>query len=62
MTKATWTALLERAGFTDEDMRRWHREFEGRDPRGHDAFLRALQIDDDEAKRIRDWAKGGGDS
>jgi hypothetical protein len=54
--------LLESAGFTDEDMRRWHREFEGRDPRGHDAFLRALQIDDDEAKRIRDWAKGGGDS
>ena len=56
MTKETWTEILEKAGFSETDMRRWHREFEERDPEGHTAFLCALRVTDDEMAIIRSWA------
>ena len=57
MTKETWIATLEKAGFTEADMSRWHREFEARDPEGHAAFLRAVEVDDNEMMIIRRWAQ-----
>ncbi|GAB7021643.1 MerR family transcriptional regulator [Salidesulfovibrio brasiliensis] len=57
MDKATWTRLLEAAGFTDEDMRRWHEDFERTAPDKHERFLRFLHIPDDEIALIRRWSK-----
>ncbi len=51
--KAGWVALLRRAGFTDEDMRRWHEGFEAADPAGHAAFLRALGLSPAQVSSIR---------
>ena len=58
-TKAAWVALLRRAGFGDDDMRRWHEEFERESPRAHAAFLRSLGLAPAEAAEIRAWSKGG---
>lgn len=57
MDKRTWTGLLEAAGFTDEDMRRWHADFERTAPEKHERFLRFLSIPDEEIALIRSWAK-----
>jgi len=54
--KKTWTSLLEEAGFTEEDMCRWHRDFEARAPKEHEAFLELLGIDEGERQAIRDCA------
>lgn len=51
--KASWSALLRQAGFSDADMRRWHADFERDDPDGHRRFLAALNLPDDEIRRIR---------
>jgi DNA-binding transcriptional MerR regulator len=53
--KASWVALLRRAGFDDAAMRAWHIEFERDDPAGHAAFLAALGIPPAEADAIRRW-------
>ena len=58
MNRETWSDLLRASGFSDEDMRRWHRDFERREPRRHQRFLEFLGIPDDEIRTIRRWAKG----
>jgi DNA-binding transcriptional MerR regulator len=58
--KAAWVAMLARAGFTEEDMRRWHADFEAERPREHAAFLRSLGIPAGEIARIRRWSKSAG--
>jgi DNA-binding transcriptional MerR regulator len=57
MTKERWTSIMRAAGMSDEDMRHWHREFEAREPEGHQEFLESLNIDADEVARIRSWSK-----
>jgi DNA-binding transcriptional MerR regulator len=54
--KASWSALLHQAGFSDADMHRWHADFEHDDPAGHQRFLAALNLPDDEIRRIRRWS------
>ncbi|MGE4554028.1 MAG: MerR family transcriptional regulator, partial [Desulfovibrionaceae bacterium] len=56
LDKATWTALLRDAGFSEEDMRRWHADFERRAPESHLRFLRLLCLPKDEIDLIRAWA------
>lgn len=51
--KADWVALLRRAGFGEEDMRQWHRDFEADDPAGHAAFLHSLGLPAGEVEAIR---------
>jgi DNA-binding transcriptional MerR regulator len=56
MTRKTWTELLRASGFTDEDMRRWHLDFERLEPRRHQRFLEFLGLSPAEVRTIREWA------
>ncbi len=56
LDKATWTGLLEKAGFSEQDMREWHARFEARSPEDHLRFLQLLCIPKDEIDMIRSWA------
>ena len=51
--KADWVALLRQAGFSDEDMRRWHAGFEATAPGQHEAFLQSLGLSPAEVAAIR---------
>jgi hypothetical protein len=57
VTKEKWTAIMKAAGFSDEDMHRWHAEFEKSAPDEHQEFLEFLHIPSDELSRIRAWSK-----
>jgi DNA-binding transcriptional MerR regulator len=58
VTKEKWVNVMRSAGFTDEQMRRWHMEFEKSAPAEHQEFLEFLHIPADEVVRIRQWSKG----
>lgn len=58
MTKDKWVAIMRATGFTDEDMQRWHREFEREAPADHQEFLEYLKIPGAEIERIRAWSQG----
>jgi DNA-binding transcriptional MerR regulator len=53
MDKAAWVELLRATGLDDDDMRRWHVEFERQAPEAHQEFLESLGIDAEEATAIR---------
>jgi DNA-binding transcriptional MerR regulator len=57
VTKQKWTAIMRAAGFSEEDMRRWHREFEKSAPGEHQEFLEFLHISPDEIQTIRSWSR-----
>jgi hypothetical protein len=59
MTKEKWVAIMKAAGFTGDDMRRWHQEFERAAPDDHHEFLKYLHIAPEEIKSIRDWSRTG---
>lgn len=59
MGKDAWTAMLQRAGFDEQDMRQWHMRFEVDSPDGHLAFLQSLGLAPDEIAAIRHWSRGG---
>jgi DNA-binding transcriptional MerR regulator len=58
VTKEKWVDVMRSAGFTDEQMRRWHMEFEKSAPEEHQEFLEFLHIPAEEVVRIREWSKG----
>lgn len=57
MTKDKWVAIMRAAGFKEEDMHRWHREFERAAPEDHQEFLQYLHIPAEEIRSIRDWSR-----
>jgi DNA-binding transcriptional MerR regulator len=57
MTKQKWVEIMKSAGFSEEDMHRWHREFERAAPDDHREFLQYLHIPEQEIRQIRDWSK-----
>jgi len=57
MDKERWVALLRNTGLSDEEMQRWHVEFERMSPGAHQDFLESLGIEGDEIARIRDWSR-----
>ena len=57
VTKEKWVAIMKAAGFSEDDMRRWHVEFEKAAPDEHQEFLEFLHIPPDELSRIRAWSK-----
>lgn len=57
MTKEKWVAVMKAAGFTEEDMHRWHREFEKSAPKDHEEFLQYLHIPEKEIASIREWSR-----
>ena len=56
ITKEKWTSIMASAGFSEEDMRRWHMEFEKTAPAEHQEFLEFLHIPAAEIKTIRTWS------
>lgn len=57
MNRETWVALLTSAGFSQEDMIKWHADFERISPDKHAEFLKFLCVPDDEIEIIRGWAR-----
>jgi len=57
VTKDKWVAIMKAAGFSEDDMRRWHAEFEKSAPEEHQEFLEFLHIPQDELSRIRAWSR-----
>jgi DNA-binding transcriptional MerR regulator len=55
LDKEGWVRLLKSTGLDDDDMKRWHREFEKTSPQAHLDFLLSLGISQVEADRIRTW-------
>ena len=55
--KEGWVAILRASGMSDEDMGRWHVEFERLSPEAHQDFLESLGLEDDEIARIRAWSR-----
>lgn len=53
VSKEEWVAMFRRIGLTDDDMDKWHREFEQRHPDGHEGFLAWLGLSSDEIADIR---------
>jgi DNA-binding transcriptional MerR regulator len=57
MTKDKWVAIMRASGFSEEDMHRWHEQFEKAAPEDHEQFLAYLNIPPDEIVRIREWSR-----
>ena len=57
VTKEKFTAVLRASGFTEEDMRRLHTEFENNAPNEHQEFLEFLHIPAEEIRSIREWSR-----
>jgi len=55
MTKELWTRILRASGLSEKMMRKWHIQFEKAAPDEHLAFLKFLQISDEEIATIRNW-------
>ena len=53
MDREKWVGLLRASGFTDEDLGRWHQDFERTDPEYHQRFLEFLGIPPEEIRAIR---------
>ena len=61
MTKDKWVAIMKASGFSEDDMRRWHQEFERAAPDDHQEFLNYLHIAPEEIRSIREWSRSGGE-
>ena len=57
ITKDKWVSIMRGAGFNDDDMHRWHKQFEKSAPHEHQEFLEFLHIPKDEIVKIREWSK-----
>src|SRR5581483_2497491 len=57
ITKDKWVAIMRASGFSEEDMRRWHAEFEKTAPEEHEEFLKFLRIPEVEVSSIRQWSR-----
>lgn len=58
INKEKWVSIMKSSGFSEDDMRRWHKEFERAAPQEHQEFLEFLHIGTEEINRIREWSKG----
>jgi DNA-binding transcriptional MerR regulator len=56
MSKEGWTRMFRSIGMNDDDMQRWHANFERTLPEAHQDFLESLGLDAAEVKRIRAWS------
>lgn len=61
ITKDKWVAIMRASGFTEEDMQRWHAEFERSAPDEHQEFLQFLRVPAEDIARIREWSRGKGE-
>ena len=57
ITKEKWVSIMKSCGFSDEQMHRWHAEFERSAPAEHQEFLEFLHIPAVEIKTIREQSR-----
>ena len=57
ITKEKWVSIMRGCGFTEEQMHRWHAEFERSAPAEHQEFLEFLHIPPAEIKTIRETSR-----
>jgi len=57
VTKEKWVSIMKACGFTEQDMHRWHAQFEKMAPSEHQEFLEFLHIPAAEISSIRDWSR-----
>ncbi len=57
ITKDRWVTIMQSAGFSDDDMHRWHAEFEKSAPVEHQEFLEFLHVPAEEIRHIREWSR-----
>ncbi|MCU0257267.1 MAG: MerR family transcriptional regulator [Vicinamibacterales bacterium] len=57
ISKDKWVEVMRASGFSDEDMHRWHAEFERSAPDEHQEFLQFLHIPAEDIARIREWSR-----
>ncbi len=57
LDKQRWVAILRATGLDDDDMWRWHVEFERLSPEAHQDFLESLGLGDEEIERIREGSR-----
>jgi DNA-binding transcriptional MerR regulator len=59
ITKQKWVSIMRACGLSDEQMNRWHAEFERSAPEEHQEFLEFLHIPAAEIKTIREKSRTG---
>ena len=59
ISKDKWVEIMRGAGFSEDDMSRWHAQFEKDAPQEHQEFLEYLRIGQDEIVKIREWSRKG---
>ncbi len=57
ITKERWIEIMRAAGLNDEDMQKWHIQFEKMEPEAHQEFLESLGIKSAEIAKIREWSR-----
>ena len=57
VNKDRWVEIMKAAGFNEDDMKSWHKQFEQIEPEAHQEFLESLSIEKEEIKAIRKWSK-----
>lgn len=57
ITKQKWVSIMKGCGFSNEQMNRWHAEFERSAPEEHQEFLEFLHIPADEVATIREQSR-----
>jgi DNA-binding transcriptional MerR regulator len=53
VTKQRWVEIMQASGFSENDMIKWHQNFEKMEPDEHQKFLESLGIKSDEIVKIR---------
>ena len=59
MTKEKWVSIMKASGLNEQQMHRWHEEFERSAPQEHQEFLEFLHIPAAEIKGIRERSRKG---
>jgi DNA-binding transcriptional MerR regulator len=59
INKEKWVSIMRSCGFSEEQMHRWHTEFERSAPEEHQEFLEFLHIPAAEIKTIRKQSQAG---
>ena len=57
VTKDKLVSIMRASGLTEENMQRFHAEFERSAPQEHQEFLEFLKIPADEIKKIREASR-----
>jgi len=57
ITKEKWVSIMKSCGFSNDQMNRWHAEFERSAPAEHQEFLEFLHIPQEEIKTIRESSR-----